>query len=33
MIKSKIVEIYFNQVRHKHSSGIFQMGKFETKGH
>lgn len=33
MIKSKIVESYFNQVRYKHGSGIFEMGQFETKGH
>lgn len=33
MIKSKIVESYFSQVRCKHGSGIFEMGQFETKGH
>lgn len=33
MIKSKIAESYFSQVRYKQSRGIFEMGKFETKGH
>lgn len=33
MIKSKMVESYFNQVKYKHGSEIFEMHKFKTKGH
>lgn len=31
MIKSKMVESYFNQVSYKHGNEIFEMGKFKAK--